>query len=397
VKEKVLMNGNRLKLVRLARGFSLEELSAEVGRMVTRQALWKYEQGKAQPSSAVLAKLASALRTPAAALWQEPTHEVRFIAYRKGSGLLKRDQERVEAAVALAIEERLRLREKAGLEDGHGIPQRRRPVASLEDAEETAEALREHWALGIDPIASVTGVLEDHGVHVIQIEAADKFDGISAIAYNQDGSVAGAAVVTRQGIPGERQRLDLAHELGHLVLDVSPEVDEEKMAFRFGGAFLAPAEAVRREVGSRRRYVQLAELRLLKRRFGMSLQALLRRLRDLDIITESHYRQWCIDINRLGYRKDEPDRMPPEQSVWLRRTVLRATAEGQLGREEAERMLGETIAIDQPLSLARRRELMKLPLAERRRVLAEQAARVAAHYDRDTEWRELQGGDIIDD
>lgn len=390
------MDGERLKQARLARGFSLEELAAELGGVVTRQALWKYEQGKAQPSAAVLAKLASALRTPAAALWREPEYTVHFIAYRKGSGLLKRDQEHVEAAVRLAVEERLRLRERAGLEDGQAVPQRSYPVASLDDAEAAAGALRARWVLGLDPIASVTGVLEDHGVHVIEIQAADKFDGISAVAYDQDGSVAGAAVVTRQGIPGERQRLDLAHELGHLVLDVSSDVDEEKAAFRFAGAFLAPAEAVRREVGIRRGYVQLAELKLLKRRFGMSLQALLRRLHDLDIITESHYRQWCIEINRLGYRKDEPDRMPPEQSVWLRRTVLRATAEGQLGREEAERVLGETIEMDQPLSLVERRALMKLPLAERRRVLAEQAARVAAHYDNDTEWRDLQGGDIVD-
>lgn len=390
------MNGGRLKQVRLALGLSLEELAAELGGAVSRQALWKYEHGKAQPSAAVLAKLAAALRTPAAALWREPAYTVGFIAYRKGSGLLKRDQERVEAAVALAVEERLRLRERAGLEDGQEVPHRSYRVASLDDAGKAAEDLRARWVLGIDPIASVTGVLEDHGVHVIEIEAAEKFDGISAVAYDQDGSVAGAAVVTRQGIPGERQRLDLTHELGHLVLDVSADVDEEKAAFRFGGAFLAPAEAVRREVGSRRGYVQLAELRLLKRRFGMSLQALLRRLHDLGIITDSHYRQWCIEINRLGYRKEEPDRMPPEQSVWLRRTVLRATAEGQLGREEAERVLGETMEMDQPLSLVERRALMKLPLAERRRVLAEQAARVAAHYDSDTERQELQGGDIVD-
>lgn len=390
------MIGERLKQVRMARGFSLEELAAELGGVVTRQALWKYEQGKARPSAVVLAKLSRALRTPAAVLWREPVYSVQFIAYRKGSGLLKRDQAQVEASVALAVEERLRLSERAGLEAGQGVPQQRYAVASLDEAEAAAQELRARWILGIDPIASVTGVLEDHGVHVIEIEAAERFDGISALAYDQTGAVAGAAVVTRQGIPGERQRLDLAHELGHLVLDVSSAIDEEKAAFRFAGAFLAPSDAVRREVGTQRAFVQLAELRLLKRRFGMSIQALLRRLCDLEIITASHYRQWCIDINRLGYRKDEPDRMPAESSLWLRRTVLRATAEGQIDREEAERVLGEAIELDQPLSLVERRALMKLPLTERRRALAEQAAKVAGHYDTDTEWRELQGGDILD-
>lgn len=391
------MIGHRLKQVRLARGLSLEALAAELGGVVTRQALWKYEQGKAQPSAAVLARMSSALRTPASVLWQEPAYTVRFIAYRKGSGLLKRDQQQVEGVIAIALEERLKLQERTGQHNALDLPIQELVIASLDDAETAAGALRKRWDLGIDPIASVTGVLEDHGVHVIEIEAAEKFDGISAVGADPIGVVVGAAVVTRQGIPGERQRLDLAHELGHLVLMVPDSVEEEKAAFRFAGAFLAPADAVRREIGARRAYVQLAELRLLKRRFGMSLQALLRRLYDLDIITESHYRRWCIDINRLGYRKDEPDRMPTEQSLWLRRTVLRGTAEGQIGRQEAERVLGETIEMDQPLSLVERRALMKLPMAERRRVLAEQAAKVTAQYESDTEWRELQGGDIVDD
>lgn len=48
------------------------------------------------------------------------------------------------------------------------------------------------------------------------------------------------------------------------------------------------------------------------------------------------------------------------------------------------------------MSLVERRALMKLPLAERRRILAEQAARAAADCERDPEWRELQGGDLIE-
>lgn len=390
------MIGERLKQTRLARGLSLQELAAELGGVVTRQALWKYEQGKARPSAFVLAKLSSALRTPAAALWREPVYRVRFIAYRKGSGLRKSDRAQVQATVELALEERLRLMERAVLDNGPGVPDERCMVATISDAETAAQKLRERWNLGTDPIASVIGVLEDHGVHVIEIETDEKFDGLSAVVLDQSSAIVCAAIVTRAGLPGERQRLNLAHELGHLALHVVDEIDEEKAAFRFAGAFLAPAEAVRRAVGSRRRNIQLTELRLLKRRFGMSLQALLRRLHDLDIITQAHYREWCININRMGYRKDEPDRLPAEQPQWLRRTVLRALAEGHMGREEAEQMLGEIIEIDQPLSLVERRALMRLPLAERRRALTEYAAKVAEGYDRDTEWRELYGGDILD-
>jgi hypothetical protein len=180
------------------------------------------------------------------------------------------------------------------------------------------------------------------------------------------------------------------------VLDVAAEVDEEKAAFRFAGAFLAPASTLRKEMGAKRAKVQLTELRLLKRRFGMSIQALLKRLYELEIITMMHYREWCITINRLGYRKDEPDRLAAEQPQWLRRTALRALAEGQISPTEAQQLTGEAIVAEQPLSLVERRALLRLPLSERRRVLAEQAARIAHHYDGDPEWRELGGGDIED-
>jgi hypothetical protein len=39
---------------------------------------------------------------------------------------------------------------------------------------------------------------------------------------------------------------------------------------------------------------------------------------------------------------------------------------------------------------------MKLPLEKRRRILTEQAEKMAAYYKQDLEWKELQGGDIVE-
>lgn len=49
-----------------------------------------------------------------------------------------------------------------------------------------------------------------------------------------------------------------------------------------------------------------------------------------------------------------------------------------------------------PLSLQERRAILKLPLEERRRRLAEQAEELADYYERDTEWREFLAGDIVE-
>ncbi len=43
-----------------------------------------------------------------------------------------------------------------------------------------------------------------------------------------------------------------------------------------------------------------------------------------------------------------------------------------------------------------RREFMKLPLEERRSILAAQAELMLLHYEQDREWQKLQTGDLID-
>lgn len=169
-------------------------------------------------------------------------------------------------------------------------------------------------------------------------------------------------------------------------------LDEEAAAFRFGAAFLLPADTLRKEVGPKRSFVSLPELLLLKRRFGVSVQAILHRLcRDLEIITEAHYKQWCIEINMSGFRKMEPAPLEAEEPQWLKRNMLRALAENLMTTDEAASM---SITVDEDrvgLGATTRRAFFKLPIAERQRILAAQAEKMASHYSTDTDWKDLGG------
>lgn len=387
----------RLKQLRLAYGLSLDGLAAQLGGFVTKQALSKYERGKAKPSPVVLNKIASVLGVKVASLWAEPTISCSFIAYRKGSGLTKHEQARVEALVCGMLEERIRLRNLLHEPVKATLPIKGFHVKAIGDTEAFAKELRNVWDAGLEPIASVTGTLEDHSVFVVEIEANERFDGVSAVAYDTEQNLSAAAVVSRRSLAGERQRLNLAHELAHLVLDVPEPIDEEKAAFRFAGAFLAPDEALYREIGRKRAFIQAAELLLLKQRFGMSLQALIYRLHDLGIISDTHYRQWFMDINRLHWKKQEPSELPPEQPMWLRKSVLHGVAEGLLTQEDGMKMLGESMKVKEPASLVERRAFMKLSLVDRRKIMARQAKEIAAHYEKDVSWKDMETGDIVDD
>lgn len=379
----------RLRQLRLARGLTLDALAVAMGGLVTKQALSKYEGGKAQPSLRVLTTLARALKVKTLELYRAPDVRIEVVAFRKRSQLGKKEQERVENLVARMLEDRTRLQGLIAEDRETDIPANAMPVRTLDAVEERADELRKRWNLGDDPVARMTDVLEDHHVHVAEIDASERFDGLAAVARGDDGTVRAAAVVSRRGVPAARQRLNLAHELGHLVLKTGKGVDEEKAAFRFGAAFLAPASTLRREVGVRRSAIGLDELLLLKRRYGMSLQALVHRLQDLGVINDAHAQQWWRTINTQGWKKVEPEEAPPEEPQWLRRATLRAFSEGLLTAGEAEALLGEKVEEQAPTSLVEHRAFMRLPLDERRRLLARQADTMSDYYRRDPNWREF--------
>lgn len=390
------MFGRRLQQLRLARNLSLEALATEMGGIVTKQALSKYEHDKAKPSPVVLSKIAAVLGVKASYLFTEPSARVEFLAYRKSANLLEKERKVLKSRIEETLENRVRVLELLGYTNEANIPVRKMPVQKIEDAEDAAEKIRKLWNLGTGPICNVTETMEENAISVIDIDANEDFDGISARVYDAENKIRTVAVVTRNEIAGERQRLNLSHELGHLVLDIHEGVDEERAAFRFGAALLAPANKIFESVGSKRAFIQLQELFFLKKQFGMSIQALVHRLYDLNIITESEYGNWFAKINKYGWKKKEPEEMPFEESNWLKRNVLRLISEGRIGQLEAETILEEKLELEQPASIIEKRAFMKLPLEKRRQILAEQAAKMSKHYEQDSELRDLEGGEIIE-
>ena len=129
------MIDQRLRQLRLSRGLSLDALAAELGGMVSKQALSKYEQGKIRPLPGVLVKLAEVLGVKAAYFAAPFDAEVEFVAYRKLSGLTKKEEKQVENFVAAALEERLRLQERIGRGGEIDLPVRSLTVKRLEDAD----------------------------------------------------------------------------------------------------------------------------------------------------------------------------------------------------------------------------------------------------------------------
>ena len=391
------MLGERLRRFRLARGMSLDDLHAAIGGLVSKQALSKYERGKMQPPARTLNRIASALGVKSVRLWGEPTCHVERVAFRKRASLSKKVEAQLEGFVAELLEKRLELQERIGELKSLELPIQEVPVNSLDDAEAASIALRQKWGLGTDPIPNLLDVLEARHIHIIEVDAGEKFDGISTIARDAEGNVLAAAIATRRDTPGDRHRLNVAHELGHLTLSPGAEVDEEKTAYRFGAAFLAPAEDLDRKASKMQRPIRHDDLLYLKWLYGISIQATLFRLKDLGLIADSHFQHRWIEINKLGWKKREPIEIPREKPKRFHRQVYRALSEELIEDWEADQLLNDSLTTSSPRSLIERRAFLQLPADLRRNLLREQAKRMASHYKSDSEWREIEGGDLVEE
>ncbi|MCE5211529.1 MAG: XRE family transcriptional regulator [Deltaproteobacteria bacterium] len=322
------MLGGRIKQARIAAGLSLRGLAEASGNYISAQVIQKYEQGITNPGSDVLIKLAKALGVKVEYFFRPDAVQVSLTCpvYRKRASLSKKYLESVQAQVKDKVEKYLEIKSFFPEDrfDQISIGKlNHRNIHKSSDIEKLAEDLREAWSLGNDPIENMIDIVEDRGAMVIPLEASDEFDGLSCWA-NETIPV----IVVKKGLAGDRQRSDLAHELGHLIMKVSSDLNEEKAAKHFSAAFLAPADAVYRELGKKRNNIDLSELVLLKKKYGMSMQQWIYRAKDLDIISESRATEWFKKFRIKKWYREEPVDVAPEEPQRFKLLVIQAVTEG---------------------------------------------------------------------
>lgn len=327
------MLGERLRQARLAAGLSLQSLADKLEQPITRQALSRYETGASQPGPTRIVELATALNVSTSSLLTESAVRIRWVAYRKLARLSKSRQEQLTALAIQRLEGELRLRELFHLGQKHDLPG---PIEvhNLSHCDYAAATLRMRWNLGDRPVDGLITLIEEHGVAVVSLPEALGFDGLSGWANDTP------VLVLNRGMPPDRLRLNAAHELGHLVMERTGDAkQDEQFAFRFAASFLVPPDAARRELGTRRRGLDLTELGLLKERWGLSMQGWIRRARDLEIIGNDHYRELNVGFRRTGWHRTEPFTYEGRESPALyRRLVRRALVERMITSEDADRL-----------------------------------------------------------
>jgi len=309
------VNPYTITLARELRQCSQAALCRELG--IAQGTLSKIENEQIPASCEVIEKLAVALQLPESFFFQKIEYctlpQTFFRKYKINQALTKS----VRAKICI-LREQMRTLLKA-IE----LPEDRVPRVDLDDypgtIEHLAREVRLHWRIGPGPITNLTNLVEKAGVILLECDfGTAKVDAISM----REEDLPPIIVVNKEG-PGDRLRLNVAHELGHLIMHhgrfLSTKTgDIESEAYRFASAFLMPARDIS---GSFTGRVNLERLASLKRQWKVSMQALTMRACDLGKITEHQKRRLFMQMSKRGYRRHEPIYIEREEPTFVKALV----------------------------------------------------------------------------
>lgn len=335
-------SGERLREARESRGLSVIQLSELIG--VTKQAVNMYERSEISPADGPFSNIADGLRFPKQFFLREPSRPpegpIFYRSLKSATRLMRsRAERRYGWFVSLnqLVSRHVSLPEAAVLDCS---PPPDPSEISPAMVESLATQVRRDWKMGDGVIANVVALLESKGVPVAAHDMdADELDAFSNW-YTK--SKRPFVVLGTDKSAQVRSRFNAAHELGHLVLhrNVPLSILESPTAFkqieeqanRFAGAFLLPATTFGRE------YIAptLKSLLDIKRKWRVSIGAILFRAASLKQLDSDQVKRLMIARSRNGWNKQEPfdDEWEVEKPSYLSKSIQLIVESGVLSRKE---------------------------------------------------------------
>ncbi|MFZ4767149.1 MAG: helix-turn-helix domain-containing protein [Roseimicrobium sp.] len=340
--------GERLKLARQQRGWTLEALSTHT--QIPVSSLSEFENGRREPRLSHIEKLAQAHGLSAAWFFESEAAESAVVLWR----------ERPESPDAVATIEGHFLKLCGWYKNLETWCNDHRPCMLPEvssdrsefdwaDVECLALNVRNHLNLGQRPAFSLLNVLENTcGVRVFHFE----FEPSGTAACTRSDEI-GMAILLNVSSKRWRRNFDLAHELFHLLTwkvfrdgNAAREASEleEKYANAFASNLLVPEEPLRAAVAAATKSgggLKHAEIFEIARQFDVSTEALLWRMHR---VFNRKQEQTENDIQVCKAFRDvfeiREDANPPLLPERFRALAVRALRNGELSVGRAAEYLG---------------------------------------------------------
>jgi predicted DNA binding protein len=307
-------NGQRLRQARLYKGLSINDLAELLG--VSKQAISQYETSNVTPDFDKMRIITNELNFPSSYFFQEDSFDVNAKTTYFRALLSANKNARLQQVVkikhlAMIYEILSNYLEFPQL----NIPDVSEFINNNEiDYEAMAQKIREYWEIGQKPIEDFPYLLEKNGIIVASYPVSqDNIDAYSQ-KINVEGNDKFIIVLSDDKNSAVRSNFDAAHELGHILLhDWNLDLEElsredfkkqEKQANNFAAAFLLPKEAFLKDVSlypkDLKYYIEL------KRKWKVSISAMLIRANKLGVINDNQYQYLMKQMTFNKWRQNEP-------------------------------------------------------------------------------------------
>lgn len=277
-----------LKNIRRMRGLTLDEVSQRLNGMVTKQAISKYERGLMNPSPMVLDALCKLYHSSPDFLLGRKPIVISSLSFRSREPIPQKVKQRIVSEVQIWIEHYLALENLFDATVRFKNPVTSLKIVDFDDMEAAAIQVRCKWGLGNDTIAAVCRMLELSGMKVLELDIEEDIDGLCGWINRKTPFI----VLKKNNVTVERKRFTALHELAHILfpsLECMDYNEKERMCHRFASAILLPKEVIYTYVGRVRDTLSVSELSSLRSMYGISVAAIVHRLKDLCVISTDYY------------------------------------------------------------------------------------------------------------
>lgn len=307
-------NGQRLRQARLYKGLSINDLAELLG--VSKQAISQYETSNVTPDFDKMRIITNKLNFPSSYFFQEDSFDVNTRTTYFRALLSANKNARLQQVVKI---KHLAMIYEI-LNNYLEFPPLNLPdVSEFSNQDEInyeliAQKVREYWDIGSKPIEDFPYLLEKNGIIVATYPVSqDNIDAYSQ-KINVEGNDKFIIVLSDDKNSAVRSNFDAAHELGHILLhDWNLDLEElpredfkkqEKQANNFAAAFLLPKEAFLKDVSlypkDLKYYIEL------KRKWKVSISAMLIRANKLGVINDNQYQYLMKQMAFNKWRQNEP-------------------------------------------------------------------------------------------
>lgn len=305
---KINFNGERLKKARTYRGITVAELAERIN--CQRQTVSMYENNKSNPiDDDVIKRIAKELAFPVKFFLENGTQIITGSTYFRAL-LTTNKKYRAEQVQKMEFLAEI----YSFLQEYIEFPILILPNCTNKTPEEAALLLREAWGLGLKPIENIIYEVEQRGILVTTFSTStDDIDAFSQMVTITEKPFYMIGYSNNK-TSAARIHFDIAHELGHICLhEWSEDIEalekqefkkREEEAHRFASAFLLPKETYK--IDAIRTPLRIPDYTQLKRKWKVSIQAMIRRSYSLGIISMEEYQMMIRTLQRRGLRKEEP-------------------------------------------------------------------------------------------